>query len=423
MAELREGKIKESGHKPGFMLKVNGDGSITLPSELVHYLGAVPDSTLRFSYEKNRIEVYPNVHTPGRIYVEATTRCNFACETCVRNTWTEPIGDMPLAVFEDLIDMLKDFPHINSMMFGGFGEPLYHPDIVKMVSLAAGLGLKVEVTTNGSLLTHKMVDDLIAAGIDTIWCSFDGTNTSSFEAIRKGSDFQQIIDSLQYLSKLNETAARKVHLGLTFVAMKKNVDDLVLLPDVITLTGADRVSVSNVLPYSKEIVSEELYGLSSLTYDATHVEINLPHWNMNEKTRNAFFAVCQMSANVYLMGNPISVQTRKCRFIAERCVFIRWDGEVAPCMGLLHNYTTYLNLNDRKITAQSYGNIKQTRLKDIWEQEEYTAFRELVDSFDFSFCYACGGCENIYENQKDCFGNQFPTCGGCFWAYGIIQCP
>jgi hypothetical protein len=27
------------------------------------------------------------------------------------------------------------------------------------------------------------------------------------------------------------------------------------------------------------------------------------------------------------------------------------------------------------------------------------------------------------SNQEDCFGNTFPTCGGCLWAQGFIRCP
>jgi len=26
-------------------------------------------------------------------------------------------------------------------------------------------------------------------------------------------------------------------------------------------------------------------------------------------------------------------------------------------------------------------------------------------------------------NEEDCFANPFPTCGGCLWAMGVIQCP
>ncbi|HBH13749.1 MAG TPA: hypothetical protein DDX29_11650 [Clostridiales bacterium] len=27
------------------------------------------------------------------------------------------------------------------------------------------------------------------------------------------------------------------------------------------------------------------------------------------------------------------------------------------------------------------------------------------------------------SNEKDCLKNEFPACGGCLWAQGVIQCP
>ena len=36
---------------------------------------------------------------------------------------------------------------------------------------------------------------------------------------------------------------------------------------------------------------------------------------------------------------------------------------------------------------------------------------------------ACGGCNQVDANKEDCFGSTFPTCGGCLWAQGVIQCP
>ena len=38
-------------------------------------------------------------------------------------------------------------------------------------------------------------------------------------------------------------------------------------------------------------------------------------------------------------------------------------------------------------------------------------------------CTFCGGCDCSLANEEDCFGNPFPTCGGCLWAQGIIRCP
>jgi cholesterol oxidase len=38
-------------------------------------------------------------------------------------------------------------------------------------------------------------------------------------------------------------------------------------------------------------------------------------------------------------------------------------------------------------------------------------------------CTFCGGCDMSESNVEDCFGNEFPTCGGCLWSQGVVQCP
>ncbi len=34
-----------------------------------------------------------------------------------------------------------------------------------------------------------------------------------------------------------------------------------------------------------------------------------------------------------------------------------------------------------------------------------------------------GKTKGVLLNEEDCFGNTFPTCGGCLWAQGVIRCP
>ena len=53
----------------------------------------------------------------------------------------------------------------------------------------------------------------------------------------------------------------------------------------------------------------------------------------------------------------------------------------------------------------------------------YEAFRSKVREFHFSPCTICGHCSHVEGNEEDCYGNAFPTCGGCLWAEGLIQCP
>jgi hypothetical protein len=109
------------------------------------------------------------------------------------------------------------------------------------------------------------------------------------------------------------------------------------------------------------------------------------------------------------------------RFIQQGCAVVGWDGQVAPCLGLLHPYTTYLHGYERHIRAYSLGDVANCSLSEIWRAPEYVAFRERVAAFGFSPCTLCGGCDDLEANETDCFGSSFPACGGCLWAQGLIQ--
>jgi len=154
--------------------------------------------------------------------------------------------------------------------------------------------------------------------------------------------------------------------------------------------------------------------------------ISLPLIDLNKDTKEPLYKLLIFNNNVSIMNNHVGTEISKCKFIKERCTFIRWDGMVCPCMELLHTHTTYpYTIGDvsREVTAYTLGNVGTGNLKNIWESEKYSNFRETVDTFDFSPCLRCGPCDYAEKNQEDCFGNIFPTCGGCLWAQGVIQCP
>ena len=88
--------------------------------------------------------------------------------------------------------------------------------------------------------------------------------------------------------------------------------------------------------------------------------------------------------------------------------FVRWDGKVSPCMGLLHAYKTYLYGNERKIEAYIVGDIAAGRSVEIWNSTEYRAFREKVRAFDFSPCHICGGCNHRRSEQGGLLRQHLP---------------
>jgi len=99
------------------------------------------------------------------------------------------------------------------------------------------------------------------------------------------------------------------------------------------------------------------------------------------------------------------------------------DGELSPCVALLHSYTCYVLGREKRIRRYTLGNVARDGIGDIWGRKDYRGFRQRVLDFDFSPCTDCGGCDMAESNEEDCFGNSFPVCGDCLWAKGIIQCP
>ena len=101
----------------------------------------------------------------------------------------------------------------------------------------------------------------------------------------------------------------------------------------------------------------------------------------------------------------------------------RGTGESPPCLSLLHTHPEYVNEQWRTVEAYAVGCVEEQSLAAIWRTPAYRDFRHRVRAFDFSHCFACGGCLLTESNREDCYGNPFPTCGECLWAQGLVLCP
>jgi MoaA/NifB/PqqE/SkfB family radical SAM enzyme len=209
--------------------------------------------------------------------------------------------------------------------------------------------------------------------------------------------------------------------------MKRNIDDL---SEVITLGkrfGAKRFMVTNVLPYTEEMQSEMLYRrtLRDITYLPSPwlPSLRLSKMDLNETTRDAFFKALNSGCNVEYAGNNLGGSNDICTFIEEGSLTIGWDGGLSPCLPLLHDHVSYLHGKVRVSRRDIIGNVNEHSLAEMWFDEDYVAYRERVQSFAFAPCTPCGGCELSQANEEDCYGNTFPSCGGCLWNQGVIQCP
>ena len=220
---------------------------------------------------------------------------------------------------------------------------------------------------------------------------------------------------------------RRPEIGVAFVAMRRNIADLPRLIGMSRRLGASRFLVTNVLPYTAEMRSEVLYNraLTDITYlpSPWMPHVDLPKMDVDEGTASTWYQVMRSHRNISLAGHNLGDANNRCPFVDAGAAVIGWDGGLSPCLPLLHDHTSYLNDRERCSRRYSVGKLAEHSLADLWYAPEHIAFRQRVRAFDFSPCTFCGGCDYSLANEEDCFGNPFPTCGGCLWAQGVIRCP
>lgn len=417
--------------KKQWSAQVKEDGSLVIPPELADQFGIRPGFQVMIEEGTNEFHVLRPTNHLAKVYIEATNTCNLDCLTCMRNVWQEPLGKMSNETFERVLENLRSIHPVPKVFFMGFGEPLAHARIIEMVRRVKEIGAYVELITNGILLTEAMSLGLIRAGLDMLWISMDGATPESYSDVRLGASLPIVLKNLETLKTIRYKAGYqhepKPQIGIAFVAMKRNIADL---PEVLRIghgMGIKRFSISNVLPHTEELYNEILYShtlQNQTVLDSSSIPVvNLPRIDSNSLTQAPIANVLGRRYLFLSAGKEMYRSSDTCQFIDQGSVQIRWDGMVSPCAPLLHSYEYYAGGQLRKTHAYTYGNILEKDLLDIWNDPEYIAFRQRVQAFDFSPCTFCNGCELSEDNFTDCIDSPSPTCGGCLWAQGVIQCP
>lgn len=112
----------------------------------------------------------------SRVYVEITNLCNRNCTFCP-GTVREP-KMMTVDEFRTVAEKLTGVT--GYLYYHLMGEPLTHPGLPQMLSIAAALGFKSQITTNGTLL-HERGQALIDARVHKVNISVHSFEEGSVE--------------------------------------------------------------------------------------------------------------------------------------------------------------------------------------------------------------------------------------------------
>ena len=267
--------------------QVDAQGRLVVPAELAGRFGLQPGARVSVDEGPHGLLLRRPITHLSRVYVEPTTQCNLECGTCIRHAWNEPLGRMSETTFRLVLDGLRSFRPLPLVFFGGFGEPLTHPDIFRMIREAKQLGTVVELITNGTLLDEGLVLALLESELDTLWVSVDGTADCGHAGAGADGELNGILSKVRRLQLKKLEQKRKLpQVGLAFVAMRANVAEFPELLRWGLRHHIRKYSVSNLLPHTAELKEQILFrrSLYNLNYGA---EVELPRLDCDERHAEA----------------------------------------------------------------------------------------------------------------------------------------
>ena len=298
---------------------------------------------------------------PRTAQLAITNRCNFNCRMCQRYDLKVKLVDMDLAGYQKILDRLEG---VENLILTSWGEPLMHPDFIKMLALAGAKGFKVRFTTNGVLLDDGIIKAIIDNQVEAVTFSVDQIRNSD------GSLGHEIFGQLEKIIKLknrSDSAGSRTKIYLQATYHYGREQDIVDVAEFAAKHHLDRLRLSRLdirfhdFKRPDLLAEKRLLKLLEQKFSGGKTGIDfLPHAAYDGWRRTAY----KIIAPLLHRGGRFCLRTFE-------DVYIDADGNVAPCCGL-----PWLVM----------GNIFESSLKKIWRGEKFRHFRRNQPA-------CCGRCD------------------------------
>ena len=253
--------------------------------------------------------------TPYNISIEASSLCNFRCVYCAHSDPNHGVyeGNMSWELFERVIRDIKEFPQkIKLIETFCFGEPLCNPRLADMIATIRheNIADKINFTTNGALFTPKRIDEILAAGVDTIRISLQGLDEEGYRKICGANiKFVDFLANLRYL--YNNRGKCKVRMKIANIAIRDIPDGEKKFEEMFG-DMADSIFVEHILPIydcvdydkvDKSIKDNAINGRGNVKQTEMHKVCHRPFYRLRVAADGKVTAFCCDSPNDFVYGN------------------------------------------------------------------------------------------------------------------------
>lgn len=201
----------------------------------------LPSGLLQFSKDKKPVVVW-----------NCTRTCNLKCEHCYALSDAKRYDQLSTEEAKAMIDDLADFG-APVLLFSG-GEPCVRPDLVELMQHAKDRGMRVVISTNGTLITPELARRFAEVGLSYVGVSFDGDPETHdrFRGVEGSFDA-----ALQGLKNAQDAG---IKVGLRFTINKHNWEEINDIFDLMQANGINRACFYHLVYAGRgsEMIEEDL---------------------------------------------------------------------------------------------------------------------------------------------------------------------
>ena len=289
------------------------------------------------------------------------------------------------AIFDKIITFIEK-NEVKVIDMTGWGEPLLDKSLPEKIKHIKRVSPKTQVvfSSNGTLFSDTMIEDILSSGVDRINISFDGATKETYGKVRLNSDFNVVTSMLRSLVKINNN---RIWLSSTFVVMKDNYNEMEKYIELFHDIGFDEIlfkplNVISTRENKKHVLEKNIindtYIFLKKKYEG---KIVLNAWDLLEnKVENN----CLANA-------------------ANNTFFINCNGDVSPCCNLGHHVPSLRNnllINyQNKDNFFSFGSIINNELQNILDGKLFKSFENAF--LNRRLPHVCKGCLLVSKYLKN----------------------
>ncbi len=309
--------------------------------------------------------------------IALTYRCNLTCGFCYAGCGTAglPEGWSEERVMSDeevcrVLEIVRHDARCPSVSFTG-GEPTLRPGLPRFVRHAKGLGLKVNLISNGQRLDAALVGALAEAGLDSAQLSLESDTPALHDAlVGKPGAFDRLWSGLE---RLRERGIR-VHTNTTL--SRRNAERVESIVDLAAARGLERLTMNLVIPCGTA------GGDASLTVRYSEAGALVQRARARAEARGlqliwySPLPLCLFNTVAEGLGN------RGCA-AADGLLHVNPKGDVMPCSSFGHRETL--------------GNLLRQPFAEVWQSRAARFFRakQMMPA-------SCAGCAEAAFCQGAC---------------------